>query len=1352
LIFHKNKCRKIGLAGVLHYIGCTNFKKQLEFSNKPICFIIFLESVFMKKMLLLSNFCILAFVLVFSPVTLKLNAQERIVTPDEGPVIRKVVFTENNVQYRLTATNQTVFSAKYSANAWDRSVQLYMVPPGRTIYDITIRSGVTGNLRDIFLLLDDASVRYFTFNASGLSIQGNISYLAPPAGATTMNNYCKILCSDVLYVAPGCYYGFYVNHLDGTPWINDTTGLNQPAPFVYNMSFDKDFNVLSSSGKGIYKLKAGDSIWSRYTADSNINKLFLSSIFLHRDGKIYIATSYQIYYSSDNGTIWNIDTAGLGSSPQIGRFGDDLSGATYAYNYTSNSLYRKKSGAAEWEKLNYILDTLIKITNKWIYDVGGDNTVELATRYGIYSSSDQGSAWVSSINGILSETINNILFLPGGKMVASTSIGVYTKASPTDNWIRSYPKDNYFYGSIGYGLNILKDNAGNVYIQDSIPYPSFHPRNILKSTDKGITWNYDTLGIGIMSYKNDQNIFFIDSQSREYYGVSAPPSNPALVFTKSGTNPWSSDSSGTNAMSNFGNYQNYFLDFGSDNTGNIFYSSLSQSTTSINLATSWSAFLYKRSLSGINWSMDTNGLNNASIISMQVDPTGKMIIGSLVNGKLSYLYRENNNSWQSLTLPPACVKDAKCLAETSDGALYVHFGSYSYTGKPSTSVKDNRGIFLTTDYGNTWKYAGLDSVLVNNLVADGNDIYACTNRGVYKLEISDLKLPKLTLVNKNIDFDTVSQYKHKDISVTLTNSGIDTLRIINISSSNSAFKAQTVQFSIAPGASKDIVMTFSPTVSGVVTGIINISSNYYPDSIFVRGEGVSFGTPKIQLSTHIMDFGTVDEYKSKDTTFRVSNIGTDSLRITNISSSNPAFTIPVTKDTIAPNGSFTDFHIKFIPALSGTNTGIIRIYSNAATDSIIVTATGNNFGTPVLILSTHILVFDTTDVGKYRDSTITFSNNGNDTLRVIRFMGHGNFIPQVTSFNIPSGGNKDVIIRFNPTIGGQMPVDSMVIVSNAPNDTIYLRGFGKSKLFPCLDPHFIDFGACSKETETIIQIKNITQDTLKISGVSIYNGPFLATLDQDTVAPGDSAKITISFNPTVPLHYNSTLRISCKLGNNYINEYVQVNGYGNFSAPIMVLSTHLINFNKVLAGTIIDTVFKISNIGTDYLYPTKIVSTNSAFTLSPTPSFVDKNSSVDIHLKFSPVDSIQYSCKIIINASDVNPDTIIVQGKGYIIPTSVEDITILNYNLNGIIYPNPANSKATFKFEIEQPSNVSLKLTDILGNQITLIENQYMDSGSHSYEWDASGKPAGVYYYVLQINGRDTACRVRTGKVVVIKE
>jgi hypothetical protein len=90
-----------------------------------------------------------------------------------------------------------------------------------------------------------------------------------------------------------------------------------------------------------------------------------------------------------------------------------------------------------------------------------------------------------------------------------------------------------------------------------------------------------------------------------------------------------------------------------------------------------------------------------------------------------------------------------------------------------------------------------------------------------------------------------------------------------------------------------------------------------------------------------------------------------------------------------------------------------------------------------------------------------------------------------------------------------------------------------------------------------------------------------------------------------------------------------------------------------------------------------------------------------------------------------------------IFPVIIEEI---------ITYPNPTAQTSNIKFDLVQPSNVSLKLTDILGSQISLINNQFMESGSHSYDWDASGYPAGVYYYVLSFGNV-----IKTGKVVVVK-
>jgi hypothetical protein len=118
-------------------------------------------------------------------------------------------------------------------------------------------------------------------------------------------------------------------------------------------------------------------------------------------------------------------------------------------------------------------------------------------------------------------------------------------------------------------------------------------------------------------------------------------------------------------------------------------------------------------------------------------------------------------------------------------------------------------------------------------------------------------------------------------------------------------------------------------------------------------------------------------------------------------------------------------------------------------------------------------------------------------------------------------------------------------------------------------------------------------------------------------------------------------------------------------------------------------------------------------------------------------------------------DSMGVYNKLYLTTLDINITSIVNDRLSNkstiLTYPNPATQVTTIKFDLEQPANVSLKLTDMFGKQMPLIDNQFMDIGSHSYDWDASGYPAGVYYYVLQINGWGITCCARTGKVVVVK-
>jgi hypothetical protein len=66
-------------------------------------------------------------------------------------------------------------------------------------------------------------------------------------------------------------------------------------------------------------------------------------------------------------------------------------------------------------------------------------------------------------------------------------------------------------------------------------------------------------------------------------------------------------------------------------------------------------------------------------------------------------------------------------------------------------------------------------------------------------------------------------------------------------------------------------------------------------------------------------------------------------------------------------------------------------------------------------------------------------------------------------------------------------------------------------------------------------------------------------------------------------------------------------------------------------------------------------------------------------------------------------------------------------------YPNPFNPSTTINFELPSKSYVTLKIFDILGNEIATVVSGETAAGSHSRIWDASGMPSGVYFCRLSV-------------------
>ena len=69
-------------------------------------------------------------------------------------------------------------------------------------------------------------------------------------------------------------------------------------------------------------------------------------------------------------------------------------------------------------------------------------------------------------------------------------------------------------------------------------------------------------------------------------------------------------------------------------------------------------------------------------------------------------------------------------------------------------------------------------------------------------------------------------------------------------------------------------------------------------------------------------------------------------------------------------------------------------------------------------------------------------------------------------------------------------------------------------------------------------------------------------------------------------------------------------------------------------------------------------------------------------------------------------------------------------------YPNPFNPTTTISFDLPGSGLVSLKIYNVLGQQIaTLLDREPFDEGEQSLEFDARNLPSGVYFYRLDLTG-----------------
>jgi hypothetical protein len=87
-------------------------------------------------------------------------------------------------------------------------------------------------------------------------------------------------------------------------------------------------------------------------------------------------------------------------------------------------------------------------------------------------------------------------------------------------------------------------------------------------------------------------------------------------------------------------------------------------------------------------------------------------------------------------------------------------------------------------------------------------------------------------------------------------------------------------------------------------------------------------------------------------------------------------------------------------------------------------------------------------------------------------------------------------------------------------------------------------------------------------------------------------------------------------------------------------------------------------------------------------------------------------------------------------------------------YPNPFNPTTVISYQLPVTSNISLKVYDLLGQEVATLFEGIRQPGKYEATFDGNGLASGVYFYrihVSQIDGGQASNFAETKKLMILK-
>ncbi|MGA7399135.1 MAG: choice-of-anchor D domain-containing protein, partial [Candidatus Sulfotelmatobacter sp.] len=298
-------------------------------------------------------------------------------------------------------------------------------------------------------------------------------------------------------------------------------------------------------------------------------------------------------------------------------------------------------------------------------------------------------------------------------------------------------------------------------------------------------------------------------------------------------------------------------------------------------------------------------------------------------------------------------------------------------------------------------------------------------------------VPQLACSPTTLRFGAVIVGQTETQMITVTNTGLTSTTLSEITVNNPEFTASNVSLPLVLSAGQSVAMsvTFTPSATEWTGGRIQVKSAGSPLLIQVEGTGVSSQT--VTASPTSLSFGQVAMGSTATLPVVITNNGSSSVTVAGVQSADVEFGMrsPAVPLTLGPGQSVT-LSVTFTPQSTGVVGGSLFFYGLGRLN-IPLTGTGTDVVPGQLSVAPVPLNFGSVAVGSTTTQPITLSASGASVTISSTASSSSQFALQGMSLplTIPAGQQMSFNVAFTPQSSGTAS-GALSFTSNAANAAV----------------------------------------------------------------------------------------------------------------------------------------------------------------------------------------------------------------------------------------------------------------------------------------------------------------------------